>query len=156
MAFQVKKVDADCLFNMPLFEHHLVIDTRCSEEYAAGHITTAVSLPAPSDAAELCDDAKEALLASFVVGLVEEGLSPENISPIVLYNGENSAGAEPLEPFTWWVVERLMQLKSNRPLQLATVNPAAPTGVTVLESGDDYEPVLEFSNRLRDFGEEVR
>ena len=41
----LRKVTPEDLFNLPLYEHHLVIDTRPQEEYTRGHIATAVLYP---------------------------------------------------------------------------------------------------------------
>ncbi len=35
------------LFNLPLYEHHLVLDIRPLDEYERGHIASAVSYPSP-------------------------------------------------------------------------------------------------------------
>lgn len=44
----LRKVGPDEVFNLPLYEHHLVIDIRPSDEFAEGHMATAVSFPHPS------------------------------------------------------------------------------------------------------------
>ena len=41
----LRKVGPDEVFNLPLYEHHLVIDIRPSQEYSRGHMATAVSFP---------------------------------------------------------------------------------------------------------------
>lgn len=43
----MRKVSPDDVFNLPLYEHHLVIDIRSAEQYSQGHMATAVSLPSP-------------------------------------------------------------------------------------------------------------
>lgn len=43
----LRKVSPDDVFNLPLYEHHLVIDIRSAEQYSQGHMATAVSLPSP-------------------------------------------------------------------------------------------------------------
>ena len=43
----LRKVGPDEVFNLPLYEHHLVIDIRSSERYKDGHMATAVSFPCP-------------------------------------------------------------------------------------------------------------
>ncbi len=58
------------LFNLPLYEHHLVIDTRRPEDYSRGHIATAVSLPSPS--LECPEGDRDALLVQFIVSYMKE------------------------------------------------------------------------------------
>ena len=41
----VREVGPDEVFNLPLYEHHLVIDIRPAEEFSHGHMATAVSFP---------------------------------------------------------------------------------------------------------------
>ena len=43
----LRTVDPDDVFNLPLYEHHLVMDLRPSREYSKGHMATAVSFPYP-------------------------------------------------------------------------------------------------------------
>ena len=42
------EVGPDEVFNLPLYEHHLVIDIRPSQKYSQGHMATAVSFPSPA------------------------------------------------------------------------------------------------------------
>ncbi len=44
---EIKNVGTQDLFNLPLYEHHLVIDTRSRVEYEAGHVATSASFPGP-------------------------------------------------------------------------------------------------------------
>ena len=61
----LRKATAEDLFNLPLYEHHLLIDTRPTEEYALGHIATAVSFPSPSlDLPE--EERGKSLIRSFI------------------------------------------------------------------------------------------
>ena len=39
----LRMVDPDDVLNLPLYEHHLVMDLRPSREYSKGHMATAVS-----------------------------------------------------------------------------------------------------------------
>ena len=58
------------IFNLPLYEHHLVIDTRTREEYQAGHIASAVSYPSsPVECPEL---ERETTLIEFIQSYVSE------------------------------------------------------------------------------------
>ena len=43
----LRTVGTDDVFNLPLYEHHLVMDLRPSREYSRGHMATAVSFPYP-------------------------------------------------------------------------------------------------------------
>ena len=43
----LREVGPDEVFNLPLYEHHLVIDIRPSQKYSQGHMATAVSFPRP-------------------------------------------------------------------------------------------------------------
>ena len=43
----LRTVGPDDVFNLPLYEHHLVMDIRPSHEYSRGHMATAVSFPYP-------------------------------------------------------------------------------------------------------------
>lgn len=66
----LREVTPQDLFNLPLYEHHLVIDTRPQREYADGHIATAVSLPSPDID---CSEAKrEKLLVQFIKSYIKE------------------------------------------------------------------------------------
>ena len=47
MDLLVREVSTEDLFNLPLYEHHLVIDTRARREFDAGHVASAVSYPSP-------------------------------------------------------------------------------------------------------------
>ena len=63
-------VNTERLFNLPLYEHHLVIDTRSADEYAGGHIVSAVSYPSP---ASRCSDLeREQTLIRFIKSYVKE------------------------------------------------------------------------------------
>ena len=41
----LRTVGPDDVFNLPLYEHHLVLDIRPPDEYSRGHMATAVSFP---------------------------------------------------------------------------------------------------------------
>ena len=102
-------VTPEDLFNLPLYEHHLVIDIRQPADYAQGHIATAVSYPSPSLECPL--DEREKGLVKFVKGYVKEYLRPENPSPVVVYgdvtNQENRFHAE-------WLARKLEKLQKDR------------------------------------------
>lgn len=69
---QVKVVGTRELFNLPLYEHHLVIDTRTSSDYQSGHIATAVSFPGPP--LDSSESDKERKLIKFIRACVKEYL----------------------------------------------------------------------------------
>ena len=146
---RITNVQPDDIFNLPLFEHHLVIDTRSTEAFAAGHIATAVSLPGPA-ADQFSDEANEVLLVSFVVELLEDGLQPENISPVVVY-GDGVDGSN-AQCFMRWLAERLVKLQNNKPFQVATLQPQESGSV---EDRSRDEPLLRFSSQLRDATKDV-
>ncbi len=43
----LRTVSPQDVFNLPLYEHHLVIDLRPPDQYALGHLASAVSYPSP-------------------------------------------------------------------------------------------------------------
>ena len=63
-------INVESLFNLPLYEHHLVIDTRPADEYASGHIVSAVSYPSPES--ECSDQEREKTLIKFIKSYVKE------------------------------------------------------------------------------------
>lgn len=63
-------INVETLFNLPLYEHHLVIDTRSGDEYANGHIVSAVSYPSPK--CEYSDQEREKTLIKFIKSYVKE------------------------------------------------------------------------------------
>ena len=64
------RIDVERLFNLPLYEHHLVIDTRSADDYANGHIVSAVSYPSPVH--DCSDQDREKTLIKFIKGYVKE------------------------------------------------------------------------------------
>lgn len=63
-------INIENLFNLPLYEHHLVIDTRSTEEYASGHIVSAVSYPSPK--CKCSNKEREKTLIKFIKSYVKE------------------------------------------------------------------------------------
>ena len=95
------------LFNLPLYEHHLVIDTRSKEEYQSGHIVSAIHYPSWSPC--FSDEEREASLLAFIHTVIEECLRPENPNPVVVYgDGENA------RDHAQWLATRLEFLKKDR------------------------------------------
>lgn len=66
----LRAVTPQDIFNLPLNEHHLVIDTRTHGEYTAGHIATAVSLPSPC--VDCSEAEREKQLVQFIKAYIKE------------------------------------------------------------------------------------
>ena len=66
----LRHIDVERLFNLPLYEHHLVIDTRSADDYSSGHIVSAVSYPSPPRTTS--DVEREKTLIKFIKGYVKE------------------------------------------------------------------------------------
>ena len=66
----LRHIDVERLFNLPLYEHHLVIDARPASDYSSGHIVSAVSYPSPP--CPSTDLEREKTLIKFIKGYVKE------------------------------------------------------------------------------------
>ena len=66
----LRKVTPEDLFNLPLYEHHLMIDTQPLEEYTRGNIATAVSYP--SLGLNCSEEEREKSLILFVKKYIKE------------------------------------------------------------------------------------
>jgi hypothetical protein len=117
------------MFNLPLFECYLVIDTRSRAAYDTGHILSALSLPwhetddevAAHAAAAAAADSKtrdviaranaahEKQLFDFVMQLTDDGLTPERFSPLIVY-GDNSPASHRAAV---WLTSRLKSLQAQ-------------------------------------------
>lgn len=106
----VKSVLPDAVFNLPLYEHFLVIDTRSREEYESGNIATSVSFPSPHSS--ICSEQeKEARLVSFAREYAIEFCRPENPNPVVIYGGkENKESVSHAN----WLGSKLQLLQQQR------------------------------------------
>ena len=104
----LRKVTPEDLFNLPLYEHHLVIDTRPQEEYTRGHIATAVSYP--SLGLNCSEEEREKSLILFIKKYIKEYFRPENPSPIVVYGSEQPDCQLHAE----WLARRLDMLQKDR------------------------------------------
>jgi rhodanese-related sulfurtransferase len=102
----LKSVTGEAIFNLPLYEHYLVIDARTVEEYQNGHIATAVSYPCTIPA-----DERETALVRFAMNYSKEFYKPENPNPLVIY-GSNYSSIE-MEHIDW-LAGKLMALKRQR------------------------------------------
>lgn len=66
----LRHINVESLFNLPLYEHHLVIDTRSADVYDQGHIVSAVSYPSLDLS---CSDLeREKTLVKFIKSYVKE------------------------------------------------------------------------------------
>ena len=84
----LRTVSSAAIFNLPLYEHYLVIDTRPIEEYQAGHIATAVSFPSQKENnQEKIDNDR---LYHFAREYVNEYCRPENANPVVIYGSREN------------------------------------------------------------------
>ena len=149
---RVARVNADDVFNLPLYEYHLVIDTRTVVEYERGHIATAASLPAPERSSS--DSEKERALVLFLAQLVEDGLQPEMVSPVLLYGD----GSERAESYNEWLASRMAALKGDRPLEVATLGPRGPQldhASSAEGVAQEYVPLVDLSDRLKKYTQQV-
>ena len=101
-------VNPEDVFNLPLYEHHLVIDIRRNEEYRQGHIVSAVSYPSPSR--ECTEKERENTLFEFVRSYVDEYARPENPNPVVIYGDDRLETQSHAE----WLSTKLCALKNDR------------------------------------------
>jgi len=99
----IVSVSPSLVYNLPLFEGYLVIDTREPKEFMQDKIATSLNFP-PSICATLP-------LEHFEVFFLEkiQELTPEHYSPIVLYDGCSQGMTE----HTKWLANRLLNFKSN-------------------------------------------
>ena len=139
----VRRVPPVDVFNLPLYEHHLVIDVRSAVQYEQGRLVSAVSLPAlplPS-----CEQEREAQLVSFVSKLVRECSSPDNPSPVVVYGNPG----EETDAQVQWLADRLGRLKQTA-LAVAAVG-VAPDTAQEKEEWDgqsSYDPMAYFCQTI--------
>lgn len=104
----LRQVSPEQLFNLPLYEHHLVIDIRSAERFAAGRIATAVSFPSP--ALHCPEEERERGLAAFARAYARDYLRPENPNPVVIYGDDSAEDVLHAE----WLAGRLQRLRAER------------------------------------------
>ena len=107
MEVRFKVVSPVKVFNLPLYEHHLVIDTRSEERYLRGHIVSAIHYPSWSPT--LSDEEQDASLLKFIRQVIDECLRPENPDPVVIYGNGEDAWEQ-----AQWLAKRLESLKKDR------------------------------------------
>ncbi len=141
----IKVVATVSVFNLPLYEHHLVIDTRSFEEYQTGHIATAVSFPSPRSSCS--ESEKEAKLIQFAKDYATEYCRPENPNPVVIYGGKEKA--ESLS-HAEWLAEKLKSLQQQRNIV------AIPDSYSTQDSDPDpYNPLETFYQTVADRVKEI-
>lgn len=119
------------VFNLPLYENYLVIDTRSTEDFSRGSIATAVSYPAP-DHTDETEEGRERSLYQFATRYAEEYCRPENADRVVVY-GEAVDTAH-----VQWLAKRLASLQTQR----RSVAVYKPDEVTLEESS--FDPLEQF------------
>jgi hypothetical protein len=134
----LKNVSPVQVFNLPLYEHHLVLDARPKESFEKGTIVSSVSFPAPP--VDTTEKERELCLVAFIIKLVGECSSPDNASPVVIY-GENT---EAYRTHVSWLSGRLSKLKHSK-LTIAMIS-----GDLNLEPTDDatFDPLEYFCNTI--------
>ena len=139
----LRRVPPVDVFNLPLYEHHLVIDVRSAAQYGQGRLVSAVSLPALP--LRSSDKEREAQLASFVSRLVNECSIPDNASPVVVYGNPG----EETDAQVQWLADRLGRLKQTA---LAIVVLGEPPGTAQVgnECDDEsrYDPMTYFCQTI--------
>ena len=142
----VKAVSPDVVFNLPLYEHYLVIDTRSREEYEGGNIATSVSFPFPPITCS--EKEKEARLIIFAKDYATEYCRPENPNPVVIYGGK-----EDVESMSHakWLGGKLRDLQQQRKI----VAIPGGGGGQEEEPNDSYDPLEMFYQTVADRVKEI-
>ena len=111
------------VFNLPLFSYFFVLDVRPHAAYVAGHCHGAFNLPPPSSGSfgtAGTDDTREHDLLVLLRAIIEQGMSPDHVTPVVLIG-------DPTDPasvgMAAWLSNRLARLKTALPA--AAAPPAA-------------------------------
>ena len=139
----IQAVAPVAVFNLPLYEHYLVIDTRSEVEYQAGHIATSVSFPFPRSSCS--ENEKEAILIQFAKDYATEYCRPENPNPVVIYGGKENA--ESLS-HAKWLGEKLQALQQQRKI-------VAIPGSHDSDPNSAYDPLETFYQTVADRVKEI-
>lgn len=148
----LKTVSPEAIFNLPLYEHYLVIDTRPKQDYEAGHIATAVSYPYPNGL--ITEEERDATLFHFARDYAKEFYRPENPNPLVLYGaGERDSMSL---AHARWLADKLFRLKQQR----RTVVPfssqeAEERQQQALLDEDNFDPFEGFCQTVIDKVQEI-
>lgn len=135
-------VSPEDIFNLPLYENYLVIDTRSAESFACGSIATAVSYPVPCDP-DATEEAREKSLYEFARRYAAEYYRPENPNPVVVYGeATNTAHAE-------WLARRLRSLQAQRKSLTVYKQHEIDT------SDDLIDPIEQFCQTIADRVKEI-
>ena len=146
----VKTVSPDAVFNLPLYEHYLVIDARSIGEYEDGHVATSVSFPFPPETCsedECSEDEKERRLVRFAMDYATEYCRPENPNPVVIYGGRENV--ESLS-HAKWLGKKLQDLQQQR--KIVAIPEAQPAS---MEGPDSYNPLETFYQTVADRVKEI-
>ena len=76
----LKVANSRKIYNLQLFEIHLIIDTRSTEQYEASHVYSAVSLPS-----SVSDHFGISEALSFLCEYEKEYGTPSKLNPVILY-----------------------------------------------------------------------
>jgi hypothetical protein len=101
----VQIVPPSQVFNLPIFECFLVLDTRSAAQHAAGRVVSSVSFPQGDPLED--DAAKSERLCGLFTRIAEEGLQPECWDRIVLV-GQSESDSHVL-----WLAEELRRYKTR-------------------------------------------
>ena len=128
----LRTVPAKDVFNLPLYEHYLVIDTRAKETYERGHIATAISYPCPPESST--DEEREKSLYLFAKSYAKAYVRPENPNPVVIYGG----CTEEELIHSKWLTHKL------RLLQTARKAVTLPSESEAASCDDEFHPLERF------------
>eukprot|EP01079_Euglenida_sp_SAG-EU17-18_P000294 gene294-2395_t len=104
----IKQVESYQLYNLGLFEPHLILDVRPQQDYMKGHVATAVNTPPPRQTAT--DSDRQSSLVAFLASVVNDcGMDFGHVSPVVLYGDGSAASTTHVR----WMAERLASLKTQ-------------------------------------------
>ncbi len=117
----IKDITFDQLYNLPIFESYLIIDTRTQIDYNLHHIHSSINCPPPiRQSLQEWDIARERdrQLVLCLNELVEAGLQPEHSSPIVVYGEIQTGDRAHLD----YIAQRFATL-ANEPLDCGSLLP---------------------------------
>lgn len=128
------------IFNLPLYESYLVIDTRSADDFARGSIATAVSYPSPGDPS-VAEEERERRLYVFAKGYASEFCRPENANPVVIYGDAGTMHAQ-------WLATKLSYLQVQR----KSITVYQKQGV---EEKESFDPLEQFCHTVADKVKEI-
>ena len=128
------------IFNLPLYESYLVIDTRSADAFSRASIATAVSYPAPGDP-EVTEEERKRRLYVFAKGYASEFYRPENANPVVIYGDAGTVHAH-------WLATKLSYLQVQR----KSLTVYQRQGV---EEKESFDPLEHFCHTVADRVKEI-